>query len=223
MMPPSRCWTCLFWPVATNVARRRPPRRRAARAPAQAPKPPSQTHSTPSADHDRPAGAAAARRGTTYRCCGHRGVMTRSPWLALPSGRSAGSGRRRAAGGASAAGTADTRRMQHLAREVRRLPARPARRIRTLSTLFSSAGRCVMTTTVTRLSLARLQRLGQRLLARGIEIGVGLVQHHQRRIAEEGAGQRDALLLAARERRAAALEHGLVAAAAAARSCRARR
>ena len=65
---------------------------------------------------------------------------------------------------------------------------------------------------MTPLLLGARKRVGQRLLAGGVEIGVGLVEHDQRRVAEEGARQRDALLLAARQRRAVALQHGLVAA-----------
>ena len=38
-------------------------------------------------------------------------------------------------------------------------------------------------------------RLGQRLLAFGIEIGIGLVEHDQERIAIERARERDPLLL----------------------------
>ena len=79
--------------------------------------------------------------------------------------------------------------------------------------LLSTAGRCVITITVTRFSLARLSVSVERLLARRIEIRIRLVEHDQRWIAEEGARQRDPLLLSAGERRAAALEHGLVAAA----------
>ncbi len=39
-------------------------------------------------------------------------------------------------------------------------------------------------------------RLGQRLLALGIEIGIGLIQHHEEGVAKERACQCDALLLA---------------------------
>src|SRR5262249_28066162 len=45
-------------------------------------------------------------------------------------------------------------------------------------------------------------RGAERLLARGVKIGVRLVQHHQEWIAVERAGERDALTLPPREQRA---------------------
>ena len=53
--------------------------------------------------------------------------------------------------------------------------------------------------------------LRQRLIAVGVEIGVGLVEHDQERIAVERAGQRDALPLSGRERRAAFADLRVVA------------
>ena len=53
--------------------------------------------------------------------------------------------------------------------------------------------------------------LGERLLAFGVEIGIGLVEHDQERLAVERAGERDPLLLAGRQRRPALAELGLVA------------
>ena len=55
----------------------------------------------------------------------------------------------------------------------------------------------------------------QRLVALGVEIGIGLVEHHQERIAVERARERDALRLAGRQRRALLADLGLVAFAAA--------
>ena len=55
------------------------------------------------------------------------------------------------------------------------------------------------------------QRLGQRLFALRIQIGVRLIQHHEFRIAEKGAGKRDALFLAARKRCAIGGDHGFIA------------
>ena len=56
-----------------------------------------------------------------------------------------------------------------------------------------------------------MDRLGQRLLALGVEVGVRLVQHHQERIAIERPGKRNALALPGRQRRAALADLGLVA------------
>ena len=58
--------------------------------------------------------------------------------------------------------------------------------------------------------ISALQGLGQSLLARRVEIRVGLVEHDEGRITEESPGERDALLLSSGERPAAAVEHGLV-------------
>ena len=52
---------------------------------------------------------------------------------------------------------------------------------------------------------------GERLLAFGIEIGVGLVEHDQERLAVERARERDPLPLSGGQRRAALAEFGLVA------------
>jgi hypothetical protein len=52
---------------------------------------------------------------------------------------------------------------------------------------------------------------GQRLIAFGIKIRVGLVQYDQERIAVECAGERDALRLPGRERAAVIADHGVVA------------
>ena len=41
--------------------------------------------------------------------------------------------------------------------------------------------------------------LGECLFAFGIEIGIGLVEHDQERLAVESAGERDSLLLSGRE------------------------
>ncbi len=46
-------------------------------------------------------------------------------------------------------------------------------------------------------------RLGQRLVALGVEVGIRLVEHHEERIAIERARERDALALAGREHRTA--------------------
>jgi len=47
-------------------------------------------------------------------------------------------------------------------------------------------------------------------LALGVERGGGFVEQQQRRIAQDGAGDGDALALAARQCHAAFAEHGLV-------------
>jgi hypothetical protein len=54
-------------------------------------------------------------------------------------------------------------------------------------------------------------RLGQRFLAFGIQIGIGLVEHHQERLAVERTRQSNSLLLAGGERSAAFANLGLVA------------
>ena len=59
--------------------------------------------------------------------------------------------------------------------------------------------------------LGALQRFRQRLLAFGVEVGVRLIEHDERRIAEERAREGDALPLTARKWCTAALDHGLVA------------
>ena len=53
--------------------------------------------------------------------------------------------------------------------------------------------------------------LGERLLAFGIEIGIGLVEHDQERLAVESARERNSLLLSSGQRRPALAELGLVA------------
>ena len=55
---------------------------------------------------------------------------------------------------------------------------------------------------------------GQRLVAFRVEVGIGLVEHDQERIAIERARQRDALRLAGRQRAAMVADLGLVAVAA---------
>ena len=50
-----------------------------------------------------------------------------------------------------------------------------------------------------------------RALAFGVEVGIGLVEHHQEGIAVERASQRDALALPGRERRSAFADLGVVA------------
>ena len=52
---------------------------------------------------------------------------------------------------------------------------------------------------------------GQRFIAFGIEIRVGLVQYDQERIAVERASERDALRLSGRERAAVIANHGVIA------------
>ena len=54
-------------------------------------------------------------------------------------------------------------------------------------------------------------RLGQGVLALGVEVGVGLVEHDEERIAVERAGQADALALPGRQPGAALAEPGVVA------------
>ena len=100
--------------------------------------------------------------------------------------------------------------------------ARPARRMRTLSTILRRAGRWVMTMVVTPFCLRAHECFGQGLFAGGVEIGVGFVQHDHGGLAEEGAGERDALLLPARQRRAVALQDWFHTRSEAGRSCRAR-
>ncbi len=53
-------------------------------------------------------------------------------------------------------------------------------------------------------------RRGEGVLALGVEVGVGLVQHHEERVAVEGAGEADALALACREAGARLAEAGVV-------------
>ncbi len=53
--------------------------------------------------------------------------------------------------------------------------------------------------------------LGERLLAFGVEIGIGLVEHDQERLAVERARERNSLLLSSGQRRPALAELGLVA------------
>ena len=52
---------------------------------------------------------------------------------------------------------------------------------------------------------------GQRFVAFGIEIGIGLVEHDQERIAIKRARERDALRLAGRQRAAMLADDGLIA------------
>ena len=66
-------------------------------------------------------------------------------------------------------------------------------------------------------------RLGQSFVALRVEIGIGLVEHDQERIAIERAGERDALRLAGRERSAVLADLASRSLPAAARSDRARR
>ena len=56
-----------------------------------------------------------------------------------------------------------------------------------------------------------LDRLADELGARRVEIGGRLVQDHERRVAEEGARERDPLALAGRERPPAFADDGVVA------------
>ena len=57
------------------------------------------------------------------------------------------------------------------------------------------------------------ERLRQRFLTGGIQIGIGFIEHNERRIAKKGARQSDALALSARQRSAIAVDNGLVAVA----------
>ena len=79
----------------------------------------------------------------------------------------------------------------------------------------SPIGRCATTTTMPPRSRTPQDRAGQRLVALGVEIGVGLVEHDQERIAIERARQRDALRLPGRQRGALLADLGVVALAAA--------
>ena len=56
-----------------------------------------------------------------------------------------------------------------------------------------------------------LERLLHRALGLGVEGAGGLVEHQDRRVAQHGARDRDALLLAAGEAVAALADHGVVA------------
>ena len=90
-------------------------------------------------------------------------------------------------------------------------------------TAASALGRCA---TIDHDPAARAHAengLGERLLAFGIEIGIGLVEHDQERLAVERARERDALPLSGGQRRAALADLGLVAVRQVARSARARR
>ena len=79
------------------------------------------------------------------------------------------------------------------------------------STAASALGRWAMTITMPPRAAHAGDRLGQRVFALGVEVGVGLVEHDQERIAVERPGERHALALAGRQRRAALADLGLVA------------
>ena len=88
---------------------------------------------------------------------------------------------------------------------------RPASSTRILSTWAMSDGRCVTTIEVTPSRAQAAQRLRQRDLARAVEVGVRLVEHHQARVAVQRARQRHALALARRQARAVLADRRVVA------------
>ena len=106
------------------------------------------------------------------------------------------------------------RRAQHLESTSSLGPsawARPSAITSTRSTPASALGRWATTTTMPPRGPHAQDRLGQRLLALAVQVGVRLVQHHQERLAVERAGQPDPLALAGRQHRPALADLGLVA------------
>ncbi len=71
--------------------------------------------------------------------------------------------------------------------------------MRILSTACRSTGRWVTITTVRRRRRQLGERLGEREVAIAVEVGVGLIEHQQSRIAVHSAGEPDALALALRQ------------------------
>ena len=87
---------------------------------------------------------------------------------------------------------------------------RPWFMARIRSTPAMALGRCATTTTMP--SRERTyNRPGERLVAFGVEIGVGLVEHDQERVAVERARKRDALALAGGQHRTLFADRGSVA------------
>ena len=202
----------MFWPVATNEPDGTTAPSSGAIA-AQTPKPPTPEHQDGDADQRR---QPRLLRGTSRY---HDAMLGQARHRSLCSAASAGRARRLPpACGLRRGGRRRLRRLEHQRRRT------SLRRAEGLDPAAAQDQHLVDDVEHGRALrdhhdgdaplLARAQRLGQRLLAGGVEVGVRLVEHDQRRIAEERARQRDALLLAARERRAAALQHGLVAVAA---------
>ena len=80
----------------------------------------------------------------------------------------------------------------------------------TRSTDDSALGRCATITTIPRRARTAENSPGERLLALGVEIGIGFVKHDQEGLAVKRARQRNPLPLAGRQCRTALAEFGLV-------------